>query len=276
MERGPEEIKRFVKERYGNLAKQRGQSCCSPRASSSCCGPNAASESVPAMATRLYSDEELKTLPEEVTGMSLGCGNPTALAELNEGAVVLDLGSGGGIDCFLAAQRVGAQGRVIGLDMTPEMIKLARENAKKMDVKNVEFRLGEMEHMPIQDNSIDVIISNCVINLSPDKDAVFSEAFRVLKPSGRFCVSDIVHMEELPQTVKESLEQWAGCVAGALKKDVYLDKIRAAGFAEVTATEKTIYVDIESDELPAGLKELKTSLQGKIASITVNAFKPER
>ena len=274
MERNPEEIKRAVKERYGNLAKQRGQSCCSPGASSSCCGPNAALESAPAAATRLYSEEELETLPEEVTSMSLGCGNPTALAELNEGEVVLDLGSGGGIDCFLAAQKVGARGRAIGLDMTPEMIQLARENAKKMGVSNVEFRLGEMEHMPVSDNSVNTIISNCVINLSPDKDAVFREAFRVLKPGGKFCVSDIVLLEELPRPVQESLEQWAGCVAGALKQDAYLDKIKAAGFARISTVSNPISLGDESD-IPQELRDFATALKGKIASVTVKAFKPK-
>ena len=168
-----------------------------------------------------------------MTEASLGCGNPLAIAGLQPGEVVLDLGSGGGIDCFLAAKKVGPEGRVIGLDMTPDMIKLARRNAKKMGVTNVDFRYGEMEEMPLPDESVDVIISNCVINLSPDKDAVFREAFRVLRPGGRLSVSDIVVDGDLPQSIRSQLDAWAGCVAGALDESVYLDKIRAAGFEQV-------------------------------------------
>ncbi len=268
MEPNAEEIKKFVKKRYGSLAKKKGRSCCSPHTPtpSSCCGQNVTSEPVPTVAERLYSGEELKTLPEEVTSISLGCGNPTAIAELSEGEVVLDLGSGGGIDCFLAAQRVGAQGRVIGLDMTPEMIQLARENAQKIGASNVEFRLGEMEHMPVRDNSVDVIISNCVINLSPDKDAVFNEAFRVLKPGGRLCISDIVLLEELPREVKKSLERWAGCISGALSEDKYLDKIRAAGFVKITTDKNAVPFCAEN--------ELEAHLEGKVASVKIKAFKP--
>ena len=196
----------------------------------------------------LYTREELEALPGGMADFSLGCGNPIAIAELKPGEVVLDLGSGGGLDCFLAGQRVGATGKVIGLDMTPQMIQLARENAEKMGAENAEFRLGEMEHMPIENNSVDVIISDCVINLSPDKDAVFSEAFRVLKPGGRLSISDIVLLRDLPLEVKENLEHWAGCVAGALKEDIYLDKIKAAGFAEVVAEQAEVSSRIETDD----------------------------
>ena len=184
-------------------------------------------------ATRFYSIAELANLPGSVTDVSLGCGNPTAIAAFQPGEVVLDLGSGGGIDCFIAAGRVGPEGRVIGLDMTPDMIKLARRNAKKVGLKNVEFRYGEMEDIPLPDASVDVIISNCVINLSPDKDAVFGEAFRVLRPGGRMTVSDIVIDGDLPRSIRSRLDAWAGCIAGALDESVYLDKIQAAGFKEV-------------------------------------------
>jgi SAM-dependent methyltransferase len=198
----------------------------------------------------------------------LGCGNPLALAELKEGEVVLDLGSGGGLDCFLAAEKVGVGGHVIGLDMTPEMIQLARENARKMGATNVEFRLGEMERMPLEDNSVGVIISNCVINLSPDKDAVFREAYRVLKPGGRLSISDIVLLGELPQEVKASLEEWAGCIAGALQEKVYLDKIKAAGFVRITANRSTLPLYVEGQS--------GTDIGRAIASARVKAFKPRR
>ncbi len=281
MERSAEEIKKFVKERYGSLARGKSQSCCSPKttASPSCCGTGAATRQLQTHAGKLYTSEELGKLPADVTDISLGCGNPTAIAELSEGEVVLDLGSGGGIDCFLAAQRVGAGGRVIGLDMTPEMIQLARENARKMGATNVEFRLGEMEHMPVSDNSVDVIISNCVINLSPDKDAVFREAYRVLKPGGRLCVSDIVLLGELSREVKESLEQWAGCIAGALDEKTYLDKIRAAGLVKVTVERNKLPFYVESD-VPQELNQEEfqgyLELREKVASVRVKAFKPKR
>lgn len=231
-----EQIKKAVKERYAEIARKQSETCCPPQAeaSSSCCAPGATTAKVPKYADKLYAKEELETLPDSVSDAALGCGNPAAIAGLKEGEVVLDLGSGGGIDCFLAAQKVGSEGKIIGLDMTPDMIKLARENARKMGVSNVEFRLGEMEHMPVESSSVDVIISNCVINLSPDKDAVFREAFRVLKPGGRLSVSDIALTGELPEKVRASLENWAGCIAGSLEKDVYLGKVQAAGFEQVT------------------------------------------
>jgi len=279
LERNTEEIKSFVKERYANLAKEKSRSCCAPENAvpSSCCGTGTASCQPQTLAERLYTSEELEKLPEDVSDISLGCGNPTAIAELSEGEVVLDLGSGGGLDCFLAAQRVGAQGRVIGLDMTPEMIQVARENAQKIGASSVEFRLGEMEHMPVSDNSVDVIISNCVINLSPDKDAVFREAYRVLKPGGRLCISDIVLLGELAKEIKESLEQWAGCVAGALNEKIYLDKIKAAGFVKVTADRSRVPFYAESEAPPAqnpGGCHTYLDLRDKVASVSVKAFKP--
>jgi len=281
MEQNAEEIKNAVKERYSSLAQQRSISCCAPEIEAllDCCSTDAASCQPQTLAERLYASEELEKLPKDITDFSLGCGNPTAIAELNEGEMVLDLGSGGGLDCFLAAQRVGARGRVIGLDMTPEMIQLARENAQKIGASNVEFRLGEMEHMPVKNNSVDVIISNCVINLSPDKDAVFREAYRVLKPGGRLCVSDIVLLEKLPKETKESLDQWAGCIAGALNENTYLDKIQAAGLVKVTADRSVVPFYAENEAPPAQNPEehqTHLDLRDKVASIKVKAFKPSK
>ncbi|MGE5595966.1 MAG: arsenite methyltransferase, partial [Hyphomicrobiales bacterium] len=182
---------------------------------------------------RLYADTTIEDLPATVTDVAFGCGNPTAIAALEPGQTVLDLGSGGGIDCFLAAKMVGEQGRVFGVDLTPEMVALARRNAGKVGATNVEFRLGEIEHLPIADESVDVVISNCVINLSPDKDQVFREAFRVLRPGGRLQVSDIVWTKPAPDDLRDDMEQWAGCIAGALLEPEYLAKIRAAGFVGV-------------------------------------------
>ena len=267
MEKDTEKIKKFVQESYGKLAQEQGKAgaCCPSGVPSSCC----TSGEVKTYAEMLYTKEELEALPQSVADFALGCGNPIAIAELKPGEIVLDLGSGGGIDCFLAAQRVGATGRVIGLDMTPEMIRLARENARKMEAENVEFRLGEMEHMPVESDSVDVIISNCVINLSPDKDAVFREAFRVLKPGGRLSISDIVLLQDLPPDIRDSLEHWAGCIAGAPKKNVYLAKIRAAGFIEVVAEEVEVPFLAETDK-----GQTRLGLRDKIASIRVKAFKP--
>ena len=278
-------------------------SCCDPLAATvedtaqaTCCGPSKTVVEATG-AARFYSAGELADLPDSVTDISLGCGNPTAIAELQPGEVVLDLGSGGGIDCFLAAKQVGPEGKVIGLDMTPDMIKLARRNAKKIGATNVEFRYGETEDIPLPDESVDVIISNCVINLSPDKDAVFGEAFRVLRPGGRMSVSDIVVDGDLPQSIRSSLNAWAGCIAGALGEEVYLGKIRAAGFEGIevqsrdhpTASQvaeaeeiQTLVVGTdgqvaEGEEAQALLAEAGVSpaeLAHKIASIKVKAYKP--
>jgi len=262
-----EQIKKFVRERYGEIARQQTPSCCPPQSeeAATCCGPGA---ELTSYARRLYGREELDALSVNIP--SLGSGNPVALAELKAGEVVLDLGSGAGLDCFLAAQWVGPQGKVIGLDMTPEMIQLARANAEKLSLDNVEFRLGEMEHMPIEASSVDVVISNCVINLSPDKDAVFGEVFRVLKPGGRLCVSDIVTHGELPAEVRESVEQWAGCVAGALEEKVFLEKIRAAGFVEVSLEGRNPPLCAEATT--PGTEPAKGE---GIASITMTAYKPK-
>ena len=233
--------------------------CCSPSTSttgSSCCGDTSPDEVQLTNIAKLYADADTTDLPSTVTDVAFGCGNPTAIAALKPGQVVLDLGSGGGIDCFLAAKMVGETGKVYGVDMTPEMIALARKNAAKVGATNVEFRLGEIEKLPIDDASVDVIISNCVINLSPDKDQVFREAFRVLKPGGRLQVPDIVWTQAVPEEVKGDMEKWAGCIAGALLENEYLGKIRSAGFEEVTS---------QAAEYPGG--------KG-IASAAVVAVKP--
>lgn len=224
-----QEIKRAVKETYTRMAQ--GAGCCSSAEGG--CG-------VGSHLTQIgYSTEELAALPAEAAGRAAGCGNPTALAELRVGEVVLDLGSGAGIDALLAAQRVGPAGSVIGVDMTEAMIEKARANAARSGLENVEFRPGEIEDLPVDDQSVDVVISNCVINLSPDKDAVFREAFRVLRPGGRLMISDLVTQGELPEQVRTNLESWAGCVAGALDQSTYLEKIRDAGFDGVEVIEES-------------------------------------
>lgn len=213
-------------------------SCCgtaTDEASSSCCGTEDASEVQITRIAELYRETEIADLPSTVTDVAFGCGNPTAISALQPGETVLDLGSGGGIDCFLAAKMVGESGRVIGVDMTPEMIALANRNRAKVGATNVEFRQGQIEALPVEAESVDVIISNCVINLSPDKDQVFREAFRVLKPGGRLQVSDIVWTRPVPQDIKDDMEKWAGCISGALEEADYLAKIRAAGFSDVTS-----------------------------------------
>jgi len=250
----PVDIKKVVRERYAALArdtldKAPGKGCCGPT-------PKGAPH-----ATAYYSEELLQSLPDSVVEAARGCGNPVALAGLKPGEVVLDLGCGGGIDCFLAAQQVGPQGRVIGLDMTPEMIELARANAGKLGADNVEFRLGEMEAMPVASDSVDVIISNCVINLSPDKAAVFREAYRVLKPGGRLSVSDIVKRAPLPPEVEADLDAWSRCIAGASLKEEYLTTIREAGFTGVEVVQET---DVSN---PQGWRR-------NLASIKVQAVKP--
>jgi arsenite methyltransferase len=246
VDNNPEDIKRAVLSRYSRHAQRRlaalqetgGASCCGAPQSvadeelnRSCCGePDALADAN--VAEALYSAEELRDLPEDVL-TSLGCGNPTAVAGLNEGESVLDLGSGGGLDCFLSAQKVGPQGSVVGLDMSADMIQLARRNAGRIGAENVRFRLGEMEDMPFADASFDVIISNCVINLSPDKDAVFREGYRVLKPGGRLRASDIVFAREPTEQERRDLVSWTACIAGALTEADYAAKLRAAGFEDV-------------------------------------------
>ncbi len=257
--RSPEEIRNEVSRAYGNRVRGvlnaddviqvvDSSACCAPSASteaSSCCGSEASAdvsccgvsedETIVTNVASLYAQTDISDLPTTVTDVAFGCGNPTAISALQPGQVVLDLGSGGGIDCFLASKMVGETGQVYGVDMTSEMIALARKNQAKVGAKNVEFRLGEIEHLPIESNTVDVIISNCVINLSPDKDQVFREAFRVLKPGGRLQVSDIVWMKQAPDSIKDDMEQWAGCVAGALLESDYLGKIEAAGFTGIAS-----------------------------------------
>ena len=243
-ERTAEEIKGAVLERYGARAREQlnkgtdqialaataEDACAEP----SCCGSEEApTAETSSWADQLYSADQLGTLPQEVSELSLGCGNPTAIAALHPGEAVLDLGSGSGLDCFLAAHQVGAEGRIVGLDMSDDMLKLARRNLKKVGATNVEFHKGEMESMPLPEGAFDVIISNCVINLSPDKDAVFRESLRVLKPGGRFSVSDIVWTRTPTAHERDDLASWAGCIAGALQVDEYVSKLRAAGFANV-------------------------------------------
>jgi arsenite methyltransferase len=229
-----EKVKKLVRNRYAKVAKTNGSCCAS---SVSCCSAPT-NEQVSKMIG--YSEEEMNTVPEGAN-LGLGCGNPTALASLKEGERVLDLGSGAGFDCFLAAKKVGKLGKVIGVDMTPEMLDKARANAKKGKYTNVEFRLGEIENLPVADNSVDVIISNCVINLAPNKKRVFEEAFRVLAPNGRLMVSDIVLLKELPESIQKNVEAYAGCISGAVHKDKYLELMRNAGFQEVTVIDEKKY-----------------------------------
>ena len=227
-------IRRKIREGYAKIARE-NSSCC---ATAGRCCTDAGRISTISKGVG-YSEEEINSVPEG-SNMGLGCGNPTALASLKKGELVLDLGSGGGFDCFLAAEKVGEDGLVIGVDMTPEMIEKARENAIKENFRNVEFRLGEIENLPVADNSVDIIISNCVINLSPDKERVFSEAFRVLKPKGRMMVSDIVVTKELPSPIKKSIAAHIGCLAGALLKDKYIEVIKKVGFKKVKIQQETI------------------------------------
>ena len=270
-----DEIKKAVRERYAAIVEQEKASssasaagccgsepssepeCCAPQepvSASSCCSrQNTVNKAIG------YSDEELGSIPDEAN-LGLGCGNPTALASLKTGEVVLDLGAGAGVDCFLAAEAVGQGGKVIGVDMTPEMVESARENARKYGYQNVEFRLGEIENLPVADNSVDAIISNCVINLSPDKGRVFKEAYRALKPGGRVMVSDIVLLKELPESIKNSVEAYTGCIAGATMKEEYLATVKAAGFQEVEVV----------SEVTFGLEQQDASL----ASVNVRAVKP--
>ena len=265
-----QKIKEHVKEHYTNLVQARGTSCCAP--STSCCGPSNLEIDLGTKKewaqTIGYSKEELDSLPETVTDISFGCGNPTAIAGLKPGETVLDLGSGGGIDVFLSAKKVGETGKAIGLDMTDEMLERARKNAERMGLKNTEFIKGEMEKMPIEDNSIDVVISNCVINLSPNKDKVFQEIKRVLKPGGRMCVSDIVLAGELPNEIKDDLNAWAGCVAGALLEDNYIQKIKNAGLTNVKIQSRRTAEELAS-VAPKNLQQHAKN----IVSIKVIAYK---
>jgi len=266
------DIKKEVKKKYGEIAASSG-SCCGP-ASSCCCSTAPSAGELSAAAG--YTIAELATIPEGAN-LGLGCGNPVALASLQDGETVLDLGSGGGIDCFLAARKVGPRGRVIGVDMTEEMLSLARENAAKSGLDNVEFRRGEIENLPLEDGTVDAVISNCVINLSTDKERVFREIYRVLKPGGRMMVSDIVLDGELSEKIKDSVAAYTGCIGGALKRRDYLAAIAKAGFGAVEiAGETKVPIDLWADfpEVATTLSrdEIRTAL-GAIASVKVAAKK---
>jgi arsenite methyltransferase len=294
-----EDIRTYVRQRYGAIAASQGDpaaedtgesvtvsasSCCGPAgqsisgkaAASSCCG-SAPADQVGNI--QFYETPDAADLPADVTGLSLGCGDPITLASLQPGQTVLDLGSGGGIDCFLAAKRVGPGGHVIGVDMTPEMLDRARANKAKMGADNVEFRLGEIEHLPVPDNSVDVIISNCVINLSPDKPQVFREVYRTLRPGGTLAVSDIVTDGPLPAEIKASLSEWAGCVAGALEAQEYIDGLIAAGFKDVSLS--PVYFEREAIDSFATGQSLDLSgvseetLYRGVFSARITARKPD-
>lgn len=240
------EVKELVRERYSQVA--RGASdCCS----SDCC----------ATPTQLYTVQEIKGLPDEAVMASAGCGNPTAIGALNPGETVVDFGSGGGIDCFLAAQAVGPAGKVIGVDMTTDMVDLARSNARKLGLSNVEFHLAEMENTPVPDASVDVIISNCVINLAPDKDRVFREAFRILKPGGRVYISDMVLTKEMPAEVTADMKNWVACLTGAEQKDIYIGRMGSAGFTDI---------EIVGDKTWEGQEDWASNVH----SMNIRAFKP--
>ena len=268
----PDEIKEFVKSRYGRMISDQKRG--------SCCGPGDERIEAKVAPAAGYTDEELAQVPAHAVEHSLGCGNPVALAGLQPGQTVLDIGSGAGIDVLLAARKVGPQGRVIGLDLTPEMIQVAEKNAADAGVTNAEFRLGDAENMPVESETVDWIISNCVINLAPDKEKVFREAYRVLRPGGRMLISDIV-TKNLPQEIRQSAQAWAACVAGAIEEDDYLDAMRRAGFAEVEVVARLDYDEDSilaildcSERLSEELADFAPALGGRIASIRVSAVKP--
>ena len=272
-----EEIRKTVREGYGKIAKQDSSCCASEK---SCCGSTNSAQNIGRKIG--YSEEELKAVPEGAN-LGLGCGNPIALASLKEGEVVLDLGSGAGFDCFLAANQVGKAGKVIWVDMTAEMLDRARENARKGNYDNVEFRLGEIENLPVGDHQVDVIISNCVINLSPNKKRVFQEAFRVLRPGGRLMVSDIVLLKELPEEIRSSVAAYVGCVAGAITKKEYLEAIQGAGFEETNVLGEAAFSvellanDQVAKEVAKNLnlsREKAKDLASSVVSMKVSAIKP--
>jgi arsenite methyltransferase len=279
------EIRQTVREGYGKIAKEAGSSCCGSDAKDSkgkcCCNSNTSTQAREASKSVGYTDEDMDSVPDGAN-LGLGCGNPLALASIKEGETVLDLGSGAGFDCFLAANKVGSKGHVIGVDMTPEMLEKARKNASQNNYTNVEFRMGEIEALPVADNTVDVIISNCVINLSVDKPRVFREAYRVLKPGGRIMVSDIVLTKELPENVRKSIRAYIGCVAGASLETDYLGAIEAAGFQEVRVTNTTRLDYGSMGDDPAvgamveeiGIEQAK-ELGRSIQSIKVSAVKPK-
>ncbi|MGA2459223.1 MAG: arsenite methyltransferase [Terriglobales bacterium] len=268
------DIKEVVKEKYGQAAlrvKSGGTSCCGAATSSGCSDP---------ITSNLYDNSQAQQIPEEAMLASLGCGNPTALAKLNPGDVVLDLGSGGGIDVLLSARRVGPTGKAYGLDMTDEMLALANENKHRAGIENVEFLKGEIEHIPLPDNSVDVIISNCVINLSADKDRVLREALRVLKPGGRFAVSDVVTRGAMLPEIRQNVLLWVGCVAGALEENEYRTKLASAGFEQIEIEPTRIYRIEDAREFLSGqnidVDAIAPQVDGKFMSAFVRAVKPQR
>jgi arsenite methyltransferase len=267
------DIKEVVKEKYGQAALRvttGGSSCCGGSATTGCDDP---------ITSHLYDAAQAGQIPEEALLASLGCGNPTALAKLDPGEIVLDLGSGGGIDVLLSARRVGPTGKAYGLDMTDQMLALARANQRKSGIENVEFLRGEIEHIPLPDNSVDVIISNCVINLSADKDQVLREAFRVLKPGGRFAVSDVVTRGEMLPEIRKNVLLWVGCVAGALEENDYRRKLSAAGFEQIELEPTRIYRVEDAREFLSGqgvdVDAIAPQMEGKFMSAFVRAVKPQ-
>src|ERR1700726_3544931 len=267
------DIKEVVKQKYGEAAlrvKSGGSSCCGAASATSCCDP---------MTSNLSGGSDSGQIPEEALLASLGCGNPTALAQLSAGEIVLDLGSGGAIDVLLAARRVGPSGKAYGLDMTDEMLALANENRRKAGVENVEFLKGEIESIPLPDNSVDVIISNCVINLCADKDLVVREAFRVLKPGGRFAVSDVVTRGEMLPAIRKNVLLWVGCVAGALEEDEYRTKLTSAGFEQIELEPTRVYRIEDAREFLSGqnidVDAIAPQVDGKFMSAFVRAVKPQ-
>jgi SAM-dependent methyltransferase len=268
-------IKEAVKERYARAAQQ----VAAGTSAVSCCGAPCSEGGVDPITSNLYEAAQTEFLPEEAVLASLGCGNPAALAALQPGEIVLDLGSGGGIDVLVSARRVGPHGKAFGLDMTDEMLALARENQRKSGMENVEFIKGEIENIPMPGNSVDVILSNCVINLSADKDRVLREAFRVLRPGGRFAVSDVIVRGEVPAEVRRSMELWVGCIAGALEEQEYIDKLTRAGFGAITIEPTRTYRVEDARTFLSGqgidVDSLAPKLDGKFMSAFVRAVKPE-
>jgi arsenite methyltransferase len=268
-------IKEEVKKHYGKIAEGKRSGCCG---GSSCCGSGQTTEIGRAIG---YQEKEMESVPKGAN-LGLGCGNPTALASIKEGEIVLDLGSGAGFDAFLASQKVGTRGKVIGVDMTPSMVARAKSNAKKGGYANVEFRLGEIENLPIENKSVDLIISNCVINLSPDKEKVFKESYRVLKNGGRIMVSDLVLAKSLPEKIRKSVAAYVGCIAGAMMEDEYLNAVKKVGFSDVRVMEKTFYPveamandatsQLLTDEERISAADLK-SIGKSVLSIKVQGFK---
>jgi len=271
----PEEIRSAVRQHYGQIARD-----FNPQAGTTCCGPggcDGGAEATVSNVDLLYLDPNVTELPTEVTGLSLGCGDPVTLASLRPGQAVLDLGSGGGIDCFLAAKQVGPEGHIIGVDMTADMIDRARANAARLGAANIEFRLGEIEHLPVADATVDMVISNCVINLSPDKPQVFREALRVLRPGGQLAVSDIVTRVPLPQEGKHNLGSWAACVSGAWVDRDYVAAIEAAGFVDVQIEAKVLDDDVITNGAEQlGLEINPSEVQNLLYSARVTARKPAR